>query len=68
MPGIGTRIMCIGRAIRQGYLQIFGIPDYERYVAHQNAAHPDVPLLTRREFVARAIERRYARGSGQKCC
>ena len=66
--GIGTRAVCLGRAIRQGYLQMFGIPDYERYVAHRNATHPDAPLLSRRDFVAQAIERKYARGSGQKCC
>ena len=30
---IGTRALRLGRAIRQGYLQVFGIPDYERYVA-----------------------------------
>jgi len=53
--------------VRRGYLQIFGIPDYERYLAHVAAHHPGEPPLSRREFSARAIDRRYCR-SGPKCC
>ncbi len=49
------------------YLQIFGIPDYDRYLAHAAAHHPDEPPLSRRDFCARAIERKYCR-SGPKCC
>lgn len=47
--------------------QVFGIPDYERYVAHAAIHHPNAPILSRREFFAKAIERRYGR-SGPRCC
>jgi uncharacterized short protein YbdD (DUF466 family) len=53
--------------VRRAYLQIFGIPDYERYLAHVAARHPGEAPLSRREFSARAIERKYSR-AGPKCC
>jgi uncharacterized short protein YbdD (DUF466 family) len=53
--------------VRRAYLQIFGIPDYERYLAHVTARHPGEAPLSRRDFSARAIERKYAR-AGAKCC
>jgi uncharacterized short protein YbdD (DUF466 family) len=53
--------------IRQVCRQMFGIPDYERYLAHAATHHPDLPVLSRREFYARAIERKYGK-SGPRCC
>jgi uncharacterized short protein YbdD (DUF466 family) len=53
--------------IRQVCMQLFGIPDYERYVAHAKAHHPDAPVLSRREFFAQAIDRKYGK-SGPRCC
>ena len=50
-----------------GLRQVFGIPDYERYLAHMTAHHPDEPVLTRRDFFARSIDRKYSR-SGPRCC
>jgi uncharacterized short protein YbdD (DUF466 family) len=47
--------------------QLFGIPDYERYLAHAAAKHPGAPVLSRRAYFALAIERRYGR-SGPRCC
>jgi uncharacterized short protein YbdD (DUF466 family) len=47
--------------------QIFGIPDYERYLAHAGARHPGAPVLSRRDFCAQAIERKYGK-SGPRCC
>jgi uncharacterized short protein YbdD (DUF466 family) len=59
-------IETVGKA-RRAYLQIFGIPDYERYLAHAAAHHPGEAPLSRRDFSARAIERKYSR-AGPKCC
>lgn len=58
-----------GRAhgIAQICRQLFGIPDYERYLAHAAARHPGAPVLSRRDFCARAIERKYGE-SGPRCC
>ena len=47
--------------------QVFGIPDYERYLAHVAQRHPGAPVLTRGDFCAREIERKYG-GSGARCC
>jgi uncharacterized short protein YbdD (DUF466 family) len=55
------------RALCSTCRQIFGMPDYDRYLAHAAATHPGAPVLTHEEFVARAIERRYGAG-GARCC
>ena len=58
-----------GRAHGIGQIcrQLFGIPDYERYLAHAAAHHPGEPVLSRREFYAQAIEHKYGK-SGPRCC
>jgi uncharacterized short protein YbdD (DUF466 family) len=55
------------RFVRQAYLQLFGIPDYERYVAHMASHHQGEPVLSRREFCANAIDRKYD-PSDPRCC
>jgi len=62
-----ARVRAQARIVRGGWLQVFGIPDYERYLAHHAAHHPDEPVLSRREFFAKAIDRKYCR-SGPRCC
>ncbi len=51
------------RAVRQ----IFGMPDYDRYVEHRRVCHPGEPVLSRREYFAQQVERRYA-GGPNRCC
>jgi len=55
------------RALCTACRQVFGIPDYDRYLAHAALRHPGDPVLTQKEFFARAIERRYGNGPG-RCC
>ena len=55
------------RGIPRVCRQLFGIPDYERYLAHAAARHPGAPVLSRREFCAKAIERKYGK-NGPRCC
>jgi uncharacterized short protein YbdD (DUF466 family) len=55
------------RAARQAWLQVFGIPDYERYLAHLQAHHPGAPMPSRREFYQKAIDRKYSH-NGPRCC
>ena len=55
------------RDVRQVCRQIFGIPDYERYLAHAAARHPGRPVLSRSAYCAQAIEHKYGKG-GQRCC
>ena len=62
-----ARLRTRARIVREVWLQIVGIPDYERYLAHRAAHHPDERVLSRREFFAQAIDRKYCR-SGPRCC
>ncbi len=61
-------VVC-GRAHGIGQIcrQLFGIPDYERYLAHAAARHPGAPVLSRRDFCAQVIEHKYGK-SGPRCC
>ena len=63
----GARLEGVLRSVRQGARQIFGIPDYERYLAHCAEHHPGEPVLSKREFFAQAIDRKYCK-SGPRCC
>ena len=46
---------------------VAGAPDYERYLAHMRTQHPDVPPLTRSEFVRQKMDERYNK-PGARCC
>ena len=37
---------------------MIGVPDYETYVAHRRANHPDQPIMTYVEFFRELSERR----------
>jgi uncharacterized short protein YbdD (DUF466 family) len=63
-----SQMRCWLRQARGAYLQMFGIPDYERYLAHMADHHPELTPLSRREFAAQAIDRRYNGGGGRRCC
>ena len=48
-----------------------GVPDYDTYVAHREANHPDEPVMTREDFFRNSQERRYGGGSKGgvfRCC
>ena len=62
-----ARIRTLVHDVRRGYLQLFGIADYERYLAHHRAHHPETEPLSPQQFHARAIDRKYCR-SGPRCC
>ena len=64
-PRVG--LFDLARAGRRAYVQIFGIPDYEHYAAHMSALHPGAPMMSRREFFACSIDRKYS-GRGPRCC
>jgi uncharacterized short protein YbdD (DUF466 family) len=61
--GIRARVRSVCSACRQ----VFGMPDYERYLAHAAERHPGMPVLTRSDFFVQAIERKYGKG-GTRCC
>jgi uncharacterized short protein YbdD (DUF466 family) len=47
--------------------RVFGIPDYEAYVAHLRAHHPERALPSRETFFHERLAARYT-GRGGRCC
>ena len=47
-----------------------GVPDYETYVAHRRAKHPNEPIMSYVEFFRERQQARYAVGKGRfrGCC
>lgn len=55
------------RAVQSARLMV-GVPDYDAYVAHLREAHPDVRPLAREDFLRAAMDNRYGKGGGGRCC
>jgi uncharacterized short protein YbdD (DUF466 family) len=53
----------VGAIVRR----VIGAPDYEQYVAHMRARHPDSAPLTRAQFISSQLQARYER-PGSRCC
>lgn len=47
--------------------RIIGVPDYDTYLAHMTAQHPDVAPLSKSEFEQVRMDDRYSR-PGSRCC
>ena len=60
---LATRVRRALRVLRT----IIGAPDYERYVAHMSAHHPECGVASRDEFMKQRLESRYSR-PGSRCC
>jgi uncharacterized short protein YbdD (DUF466 family) len=61
--GIRSRVRALGAVLRQ----IFGMPDYDGYLEHRRAAHPDEPVMSRAEYFADHLAWRYG-GGPTRCC
>ena len=60
-PGEGASVVArLGAQLKR----LFGMPDYQRYVAHQHRCHPGEPVLSERDYVRSELERKYAGGGG----
>ncbi len=44
-----------------------GVPDYEAYLRHRRAHHPDSKPMSYEEFFADRLQARYRRGAS-RCC
>jgi uncharacterized short protein YbdD (DUF466 family) len=53
-------------AVRLGR-RLIGVPDYDTYVAHLRAHHPERRIPSYAEFFAERQQARY-RGGGGRCC
>ena len=47
--------------------RLLGMPDYQRYVAHLRAHHPERPVPGEREFYDEFVRARYHNGTS-RCC
>jgi len=47
---------------------IINIPDYARYVQHQQEHHPGDPFMTEKEFYMCSLHERYESGKVNRCC
>jgi uncharacterized short protein YbdD (DUF466 family) len=62
---------CFGKTLDLGVIRqtaqlMLGVPDYDAYVAHVTAAHPDRAPLSRDDFFRERQAARY--GSVLRCC
>lgn len=66
LPDLGE----VGRRVRQTARLMVGVGDYDAYVAHRQATHPDEELMSETEFFRRAQDLRYGGGPGGtfRCC
>jgi uncharacterized short protein YbdD (DUF466 family) len=62
-PDLAARVADVGALLRR----IIGAPDYECYLAHLAARHPEATPLSRDAFARDALARRYDR-PGSRCC
>jgi uncharacterized short protein YbdD (DUF466 family) len=62
-----TRFRLTLSAIAGALRGVIGVPDYDRYVAHMRSRHPDLAVLSPREFFALRQRERFERPGG-KCC
>ena len=56
----------LSKARQTGRLMV-GVPDYDTYVRHTTAKHPDRPVMTYEEFFRNRQESRYGSKIG-RCC
>jgi len=64
-------LVCVCRAARETAHLMVGVPDYDRYVAHIRATHPETEPMTRSAFFRDATDRRYGGGGRtgvMRCC
>lgn len=59
----------VGRYLGQAMRLMVGLPDYETYVAHMNATHPDQTPMSYEAFFRERQEARYGgKGGSGRCC
>ena len=67
MNGLARTLVSFWRRSVRIARQVIGVPDYETYLAHLRAHHPQRALPTYREFFEERQRARY-KGGGGRCC
>ncbi|MBS4171846.1 YbdD/YjiX family protein [Bacillus sp. FJAT-49736] len=47
---------------------IFGLPNYDQYVAHRKRKHPNEPIMSEKEYYMYALKEKYESGKVNRCC
>ena len=55
------------RSLKQSLRLMVGMPDYDAYLTHMAATHPDQPPMSYEAFFRERLEARYGAGKG-RCC
>lgn len=62
-------IRALWRKLREGGALMVGVPDYDRYLEHMRAVHPELTPLSREAFVQSRMLARYGgKGTGKCPC
>lgn len=68
-PQNWSRIATLWKNLQQSFRLMVGVPDYETYVKHMKAHHPDLTAMDAKTFYRHCIDARYASsGSNVKKC
>lgn len=54
--------------LRKALHLMVGMPDYEDYLRHMQAHHPDRPFMDRTAFFRDRQQARYGGRNGGRCC
>ena len=60
--------MSMVQTLRHMARLMVGLPDYEDYVRHMTAHHPERPVMDRTAFFRDRQEARYGGKNGGRCC
>jgi uncharacterized short protein YbdD (DUF466 family) len=66
MTTSGIGVVATWRACWRALRALSGDDAYERYLEHRAAAHPETPVLSRRQFYVDEQQRKW--GSINRCC
>lgn len=58
-----------GRYLAQSFRLMVGLPDYDAYLTHMEATHPEQAPMSYEEFFKERLEARYgSKGRMGRCC
>lgn len=64
-----TFLLRTWRAMRDTARLMIGVPDYDHYVRHMQAQHPDKPVMSYRDFFNERQSARFGgKGDIRRCC
>lgn len=53
---------------RSNIKTMFGMPDYEKYIEHHRANHPDQEPMNEQDFYVQRLKDRYESSTATRCC